>query len=103
MTHTKVSEEANINSNLVKIEHLSFFNRKIFGMKSSPLYGYYFNMDPAIINAIIKDKKENGHKVTSKKLFKKEVEIMTDVVKELNEIEIYVLYVYDVYCVGRKI
>lgn len=95
ITHTKVSEEANINSNLVKIEHLSFFNKKIYGMKKSPLYDYYFNMDSAFINEIIKDKKENGYKVTSKKLFKKEVEIMTDVVTELNGIGIYVLYVYD--------
>ncbi len=95
ITHTIVSEEANINSNLVKIEHLSFFNKKIYGMKKSPLYDYYFNMDPAFINEIIKDKKENRHKITSKKLFKIEVEIMSDVIKELNGIGIYVLYVYD--------
>ncbi len=48
-----------------------------------------------MLSRIYHDKKENGYKITSQKMFKLEVEIMTDVIKYLNSVGIYVLYVYD--------
>ena len=44
---------------------------------------------------LIEDKKKNGYINTSRRLFKKEVELMTEVIGRLNEIGIYVGYIYD--------
>ncbi len=52
-----------------------------------------------MLKNIIKDKNQYDYKVTSRVLFKKEVEIMTQIIKQLNSLNIYVLYVYDaLYC-----
>lgn len=48
-----------------------------------------------MLENIRKDKKEDGYKVTSRRMFKAEVAIMTDVIKHLNQKGIEVLYVYD--------
>jgi hypothetical protein len=48
-----------------------------------------------MLSRIYNDKKEHCHKITSQKMFKLEVEIMTDVIKYLNSMGVYVLYVYD--------
>jgi hypothetical protein len=37
-----------------------------------------------MLSRIYQDKKANGYKITSKKMFKVEVEIMTDVIQFLN-------------------
>ena len=51
---------------------------------------------------LMNDKNANGYKITTQKLFSKEVEIMTSVIKLLNREGIYVLYVYDaLYCLER--
>ena len=52
-----------------------------------------------MMNNIYNDKKRYGYKITSKKLFKAEVEVMTHVIQELNKRNIYVGYIYDaVFC-----
>ena len=61
----------------------------------SPLFGYYSKHEPDMLQQIYNDKKEHGYKITSKKMFKLEVEIMTEVIKYLNSVGVYVLYVYD--------
>ena len=60
------------------------------------------NNEPNMINNLIFDKLTNTefnekdrHKITSKKMFNKEVEIMTDVISQLNNKNIYVMYVFD--------
>ncbi|MGH1385114.1 hypothetical protein [Kordia sp.] len=99
ITHQKVAEEMNFPLNEIKIEHLSFFNKKVANMKKSPLYQYYFNREKTMLKNLIQDKKRYGYKITSKRLFKKEVNIMSSIIKELNRLNIYVLYVYDaLYC-----
>jgi len=97
LTHAKVAEAAGIELELVKQEHLSFFNKAEWQMKQSPLYDYYSEIEPQMMSKIILEKNtsEYGHAVTSMRMFKKEVEIMEDVVEELNNEGIYVGYIYD--------
>ena len=95
LTHQNVAERTGIDLKKIKIEHLSFFNKNWFGMTKSPLFDYYCKNEADMLSRIYQDKKANGHKITSMKMFKVEVDVMTDVVKYLNSKGVYVLYVYD--------
>ncbi|MBG6110984.1 hypothetical protein IWX84_001866 [Flavobacterium sp. CG_9.10] len=97
LTHQQVAEESDIELKDVKIQHLSFFNETIMGMKRNPLYKYYQKSQPLLLKNIEDEKRssEFKHKITSMKMFAKEVEIMTECIRRLNEIGIYVGYVYD--------
>lgn len=97
LTHQIVAQEVKIDVSEVKIHHLSFFNKRVNGMKKSPLYNYYKQTQPELLQNIIDEKNNSlyGHKITSRRLFAKEVEIMTECIKRLNEKEIYVGYIYD--------
>ncbi len=99
LTHQQVAKELNIDLGIVKRNHLSFFNMEIPHMKSNPLYEYYRKAEPEMLNNLLEDKEVNGYKSASRRMFKKEVEIMTECVEILNNLGIYVLYVYDaLYC-----
>lgn len=97
LTHNDLALEMSIDVNIIKEEHLSFFNKKVWQMKESPLYKYYEKYEPYMLENLIAEKysSEHNHKITSRRLFKKEVEIMTEVVEVLNKEFIYVGYVYD--------
>ena len=95
ITHKLLADKLDIDIKTVKIEHLSFFNKEIYQMKKSVLFEYYEENEPWMLKNILKDKGTNGHKVTSIKMFEKETEIMTEVIKRLNDLGINVLYVYD--------
>jgi hypothetical protein len=97
LTHLQVAENSNIDLSNVKIAHLSYFNERVQGMKRSPLYSYYSESEMAMNEAIIKEKKTSlkGHRITSMRMFAKEVEIMTECIKQLNFKGIYVGYIYD--------
>jgi phage major head subunit gpT-like protein len=49
-------------------------------MTESPLFDYY-SKKWRMLSRIYQDKKANGYKITSKKMFKVEVDIMTDVIQ----------------------
>lgn len=55
-----------------------------------------------MIRNIIYEKICHGYKKTSERLFKKEVEIMTEVIRRLNVEGIYVGYVYDALFTTKK-
>ncbi|MFT6638396.1 MAG: hypothetical protein ACJAYP_000973 [Flavobacterium sp.] len=97
ITHKKVAETLEIDIVKVKKEHLSFFNKRVKGMRKSVLYKYYEKHEPELLKNIINDKKSSDyrHKITSMRMFKLEVQIMTEVITRLNNIGIYVLYIYD--------
>lgn len=97
LTHGDVGLDLKIDVNLVKIEHLSFFNKTVWQMEQSPLFDYYKKNEPNLLEniKIEKYKSQYGHKITSRKLFAKEVELMTHVIKQLNKENIYVGYIYD--------
>jgi hypothetical protein len=97
LTHLQVAENSNIDLSNVKIAHLSYFNERVQGMKRSPLYSYYSESEMAMNEAIIKEKQMSlkGHRITSMRMFAKEVKIMTECIKQLNSKGIYVGYVYD--------
>ena len=97
LTHGDLGLAMNIDVNTIKVEHLSFFNKNIWQMKESPLHKYYEENEPNMLRKIISEKysSEFNHNITSRRLFAKEVEIMTEVVEMLNKEFIYVGYVYD--------
>jgi hypothetical protein len=101
ITHQKIADETGISVNEVKKEHLSFFNQHKNQMSKSVLFNYYMQKEPEMMDRLLRDKniRPKYYKRTSMKLFKIEVELMTDLIKRLNSQGIYVIYVYDaLYC-----
>jgi hypothetical protein len=94
ITHQKIAEQMGANEKEIKIEHLSFFNKKIWQMKASSVYKYYSENEPQMVQNLINEK-QKGYKITSQKMFIKEVQLMTNVIEQLNTKGIYVGYVYD--------
>ena len=95
LTHELVAEKTGNDLKDVKIEHLSFFNKKWDDMRRSQLFEYYSANETDMLARIYRDKNEHGYKVTSQKMFAVEVDIMSKVIRDLNTKSIYVLYVYD--------
>ena len=97
LKHEDLAKDLEIDRQTVKVEHLSFFNKNVHQMKISPLFQYYQKHESGMLNAIIaeKQKSEHKHKITSRRLFAKEVQIMTEVISRLNEEAIFVGYVFD--------
>ena len=103
LKHIDLVEELGLNVDAVKKEHLSFFNKKVVQMKKSPLFEYYLKKEPQMINNLIQEKifnteykhKCEKHKITSKRMFNMEVQIMTSVIEKLNDRGIHVIYVFD--------
>ena len=95
LTNEMVAEQIGKDIKEVKYEHLSFFNKNWNGMMESPLFDFYSKNEPDMLGRIYHDKNAHGHKITSKKMFEVEVNIMTDVIEYLNSKGIYTLYVYD--------
>lgn len=97
LTHGVLAEESGIPEDIVKIEHLSFFNKHPKEMEESPLFEYYTRSEAEMMKNIINEKYRSRyqHRITSRRMFKKEVEIMTDVITQLNKEGIKVLYIYD--------
>lgn len=93
--HSIVAEALNIDLNIVKTQHLSFFNEEVWQMKQSPLYAYYEVYEPTMLKNIINMKFKDGYTSVTRLLFEKETEIMTKVIQTLNAEGIYVLYIYD--------
>jgi hypothetical protein len=101
LAHDDIALAMDTNVDIIKVEHLSFFNKKVWQMKQSPLYKYYEEKEPRMLKNIIAEKynSEFKHYATSRRLFGKEVEIMSLVIDKLNKEDIYVGYVYDaVFC-----
>jgi hypothetical protein len=97
LTHDDLGLDLNIDIDTVKKEHLSFFNKEVWQMKQSPLYPYYQQNESIMLQNVISEKYNSPfkHKITSRKLFAKEVEVMTAVIQQLNSEGIFVGYVYD--------
>jgi len=95
INHQDVADELGFAKQIVKKEHLSFFNKNLWQMRTSQLWQYYQTHEPELMRNIINEKAVLGYKSTSRKLFSIEVAIMTAVIQELNEQGIYVVYVYD--------
>lgn len=97
LTHQDITVDTGIGEDDVKVEHLSFFNKKWNQMMQSPLFEYYSSTEPEMMSNIYFEKEESqyGHKATSMRLFRIEVKIMTEAISKLNARGIYVGYVYD--------
>jgi hypothetical protein len=97
LTHNDLALEMKTDVNIIKHEHLSFFNKKVWQMKESPLHKYYEQNEPNMLSNLISEKSSSEfyHYITSRRLFAKEVEIMTEAIEVLNNEFIYVGYIYD--------
>ncbi len=97
INHSDVAKYLGIPRSKAKKNHLSFFNEKIEKMKHYDVFDYWFNKELCMLENIYKDKLSSKYKhyITSRRLFKIEVQIMTQAIKELNDMNIYVGYVYD--------
>lgn len=95
ITHEKIAEVLNIEVSIVKKEHLSFFNQHPKQMEKSIVYQYYKEHEPEMLERIISDKYNNGHEITSRRLFELEVKIMSEIIKQLNKKDIVVGYTFD--------
>ena len=97
LTHSKLDLALGLEDGQAKTEHLSFFNKEVWQMKQSPLFQYYQQHEPQMLENLIQEKYKSQykHKITSRRLFKMEVDIMTQAIQQLNSEGIYVLYVYD--------
>lgn len=82
---------------LFKTLHLAFFNswEKLMKDAHPDLWTYYTEKEAKMMTALLSEKEERGYKHTSLRMFTKEVEIMTEAIRRLNDENIYVLYVYD--------
>lgn len=97
LTHQMVADAIHMDLSMVKNEHLSFFNKKLWQMKASPLYTFYEREESVMLRRLMDEKKSSRyrHRVTSRKMFELEVQIMTEVIRKLNSEGVYVGYVYD--------
>lgn len=97
ITHEKLAAQLGLSPLIVKKQHLAYFNEEVSEMHHYIVDAYYKKFDPVMRENIIaeKDLSPFKHNVTSRTLFAKEVEIMTDVIIQLNGEGIYVGYVYD--------
>jgi len=114
ISHLMVADYLGITRGEAKKEHLSFFNKPYYPLKTkkeakkgsmvaSPVIKYYEDNEPIMLANIRKDKIDNEYKSTTYKLFGLEVEVMTEVISRLNDIDIYVMYVYDaLYCTDNQ-
>lgn len=106
ITHESISVAAGVDKLIVKQEHLAFFNKHPEQMKKSPLFDFYMATEGQLLKKIINEKynstgtygitsTKDSYKITSRKMFEVEVNLMTKVIEKLNSEGIYVLYVYD--------
>jgi hypothetical protein len=95
LTHQSIAAQLKLDVKDVKIAHLSFFNMNVKQMGQSPLFEYYQNIEPDMLKNLIDDKDTNGYKITSQKMFDLEVKIMSELIRRLNEMGIYPLYIFD--------
>ncbi len=97
ITHEKIARLNRLEKSTVKKQNLSFFNATVSDLIHFNIYGNYFLMETKMIEKIIEEKLTSiyGYKITSRRMFKKEVEIMTEVIELLNNENILVGYGYD--------
>jgi hypothetical protein len=96
LTHQIVSDYLGIDVKIIKKGHLKFFNQRAEYMQKNPVFKYYEDNHIGLLVKFAEEKlKRRNHKITSKKLFGKEVELMSKVIKKLNRANIYGIYVYD--------
>lgn len=93
ITHKHVAEELNLGLNQVKKQHLSYFNDTILGMSNRNVHEYYKSKEPEMVENILNDKKNNGYKITSKRMFEFEVQIMSKIIEILNSKGVYLIYI----------
>lgn len=95
LSHEKIADKLGIDDKKAKTENLSFFNKECYQMERSKLWDYYNTHHHKMLDNITKEKQKKGYKSPTRKLFSKEVEIMTEIVKRCMESGIIVVYIFD--------
>lgn len=95
--HTELSEKFGADRKEIKVQHLSFFNKRVVDMEKDEMYSYYETLVPETLETIIYNKNTSiyRYKVTFYETVKTEVDMMLSVCSKLLSEGISVLYVYD--------
>lgn len=101
ITHQQIANELGIAKDVVKTHHLALFNRRSEDMEKSPIYKFYMDCCPEMMARIHEDKAQHGYRVTSRRLFRAETDLMTSVISDLNSKEVNALYIYDALMVAK--
>lgn len=96
ISHQVIADSLGIPTPTAKLEHLKFFNTSTTGMEKMAIYKYYEENQPVLLENVKKTKVKT-YKKTSALMFKAEVDLMTDVISRLKEINLSdcIVYVYD--------
>lgn len=101
LTHQEIADELGIDKSTAKTAHLSFFNLPWEKMRHSPVWPFYATNEPDLIINLLAERTASGreekdqHKETSRTMIRIEVELMSEVLRRLNERNIFPIYVYD--------
>lgn len=101
ISHQAIADHLGIPLQKAKKANLSFFNSPIEQMQASPVWRYYMEREPALIENLLRHREESGktakekHKATSGVMLAKEVDLMNATIAKLSERGITTIYVYD--------
>jgi len=95
LSHEKIADKLGIDDKKAKTENLSFFNKECYQMERSKLWDYYNAHHQKMVVNITSEKRREGYKRPTQKLFSMEVGIMTEIVKRCMESGIIVVYIFD--------
>jgi hypothetical protein len=95
ITHEGVAEYLGLSRKEAKIEHLSFFNKRWENLYHSPLFAYYTKNESDMMQNMYTDKARRGYKVTSRRMFDVETQMMSLAVDRLDKEGIDVIYIFD--------
>jgi hypothetical protein len=95
ITHSIVADYLNVERNVAKTNHLSFFNKSWEQMYNNVLFDYYSTEEPMMMQNLFESKRDFGYRETSKKCFGYETSLMRKNITDLNERGIKVLYCFD--------
>ena len=101
ISHEGVAKDLGITKAEVKVEHLSFFNKRVRDMKRSPLFAYYKEKAPTMLDNVVKRKKRS-HKDVTMDMFTAEVSVMTECLARFELKDIPAVYVFDALYVPRQ-
>lgn len=101
ISHEGVAKDLGLTKAAVKVEHLSFFNKRVRDMKRSPLFDYYKEKAPLMLDSVM-DRKKVSHKDVTVDMFTAEVDIMTECIERFEKHNISAVYVFDALYISKN-
>jgi len=101
ISHDAIAAFLDIPIAKAKKANLSFFNAPYAQMVNSPVWAYYHQREPKLLENLLQHRQESGkpakdeHKATSGAMLAKETELMIATIHALNVKGIFPIYIYD--------